>query len=314
MYLSSAPLQGYTDAVYRRIHRKYFSGIDNYYSPFLRIEKGDLRAKDLRDISPENNNELTIPQLLPANQNELARMIDAVQEMGWGACDLNFACPFPMLSKRGKGAGMLANLDVLEEITQYLSVIKDMKVSVKMRLGYDKIEQGFAALDILKDLNLVHITCHARLGTDKYTSPLRLDDFEAFYKHCKHPLLYNGNVESLENAKFLVARFPKLKGFALGRSLLQRPQLAQEIKKGKSQKLATEILKDFHNELLAAYSQSLQGGDHQVLFKLKTVWDYLLATNFPREIKKIKKCTSWKKYENEVNNLFLIYNDTENSV
>ena len=51
-----APLQGYTDDVYRRVHYKLIGGVKNYYTPFVRIEAGAVRSKDQRDIAPENNN------------------------------------------------------------------------------------------------------------------------------------------------------------------------------------------------------------------------------------------------------------------
>lgn len=50
-----APLQGYTDAVYRRAHARIFGGIETYYSPFVRMEHGEIRRKDARDIEPDNN-------------------------------------------------------------------------------------------------------------------------------------------------------------------------------------------------------------------------------------------------------------------
>ncbi len=303
IYISSSPLQGYTDHVYRRVHRKYFAGVDNYYTPFLRLEKGDYRSKDLRDLSKENNDELCIPQLLPGNSEELLRMIDTLQEMGWTECDLNFGCPFPMLAKRGKGSGMFRNLDVLEDIAKVISDKKDMRTSVKMRLGYDDAEQGLKALDLFNDLDLFHITCHARLGIDKYTSPLRLDDFQAFYEKCKQPLVYNGNVDNIQVANDLIERFPELKGFALGRSLLQNPNLAAEIKSGSEEKIASERLRDFHSELVTIYTENYTGGDHQILSKVKTIWDYLLDGQYHKEIKKIKKSTSLLKYNEGVNEL-----------
>ena len=52
-----APLQGYTDAVYRLAHARIFGGIDTYYSPFVRVEHGEIRRKDARDISSKNNRE-----------------------------------------------------------------------------------------------------------------------------------------------------------------------------------------------------------------------------------------------------------------
>ena len=48
-----APLQGYTDAVYRRAHARIFGGIETYYSPFVRMEHGEIRRKDARDIEPD---------------------------------------------------------------------------------------------------------------------------------------------------------------------------------------------------------------------------------------------------------------------
>ena len=39
-----APLQGYTDAVYRQAHARIFGGIETYYSPFARVEHGEIRS------------------------------------------------------------------------------------------------------------------------------------------------------------------------------------------------------------------------------------------------------------------------------
>ena len=50
MKLYSAPLQGYTEAPWRNAHETAFGGVDAYYAPFMRIEKGDFRNKDLRDL------------------------------------------------------------------------------------------------------------------------------------------------------------------------------------------------------------------------------------------------------------------------
>ena len=30
-----APMEGLTDSVYRRLHNKYFPGVDRYYMPFF---------------------------------------------------------------------------------------------------------------------------------------------------------------------------------------------------------------------------------------------------------------------------------------
>ena len=48
-----APLQGYTEAIYRQAHARIFGGIESYYTPFVRVEHGEIRKKDMREITLE---------------------------------------------------------------------------------------------------------------------------------------------------------------------------------------------------------------------------------------------------------------------
>lgn len=57
-----APLQGYTEVFYRNAHAACFGGIDTYYTPFVRLEKGGFRHRDVRGIEPGNNQ---VPHLIP---------------------------------------------------------------------------------------------------------------------------------------------------------------------------------------------------------------------------------------------------------
>ena len=103
-----APLQGYTDAAYRQAHARIFGGIDTYYSPFVRVEHGEIRRKDARDIHPENNRNIhLIPQLIASCPNKLEQIMSLLTEHNYQEADINLGCPFPMLAKRHNGAGML---------------------------------------------------------------------------------------------------------------------------------------------------------------------------------------------------------------
>ena len=49
-----APIQGYTDWIYRRLHNELIGGVDGYFSPFLRLKgDGTIRNKDMRDVDPK---------------------------------------------------------------------------------------------------------------------------------------------------------------------------------------------------------------------------------------------------------------------
>lgn len=67
-----APLQGYTDAPYRQAHARIFGGVASYYSPFIRVEHGEIRRKDERDVLPDNNHGVNlVPQLIASDTDKL---------------------------------------------------------------------------------------------------------------------------------------------------------------------------------------------------------------------------------------------------
>ena len=58
----AAPLQGFTELAWRNAHAQVFGGIDAYYTPFVRLEKGEIRNKDKRELLPAGN---TVSRLIP---------------------------------------------------------------------------------------------------------------------------------------------------------------------------------------------------------------------------------------------------------
>ncbi|MDE7388332.1 MAG: tRNA-dihydrouridine synthase family protein, partial [Muribaculaceae bacterium] len=80
MKIYAAPLQGLTDAPWRRFHADVCGGVDTYFMPFLRVEKGIVRAKELRDLASELNRGLdVVPQAIFRSVDELALIADAVR-------------------------------------------------------------------------------------------------------------------------------------------------------------------------------------------------------------------------------------------
>ena len=80
----AAPLQGFTEAAWRNAHAQCLGGVDAYYTPFVRLEKGEIRNKDRRDVSPEEN---TVPRLVPqviaSEPEELKVLTDFLASQGY---------------------------------------------------------------------------------------------------------------------------------------------------------------------------------------------------------------------------------------
>ena len=90
-----APLQGYTDVIYRNAHAACFGGIDTYYTPFVRLEKGSFRHRDIRGIEPGNNQvSHLIPQLIAPSTEKAEKILSLFIEKGYKEVDINMGCPF----------------------------------------------------------------------------------------------------------------------------------------------------------------------------------------------------------------------------
>ena len=79
-----APLQGFTEANARNAFEESFGGIAEYYTPFIRLEKGQFRNKDLKDADPANNRVgHLVPQIIAADEDEAVRLVEKVAEWGY---------------------------------------------------------------------------------------------------------------------------------------------------------------------------------------------------------------------------------------
>ena len=275
-YIAFAPLQGYTDAIYRKAHLTAAGGVAEYYTPFVRIEKGAVRAKDLRDIAPERNEGVpTVPQAIARDGSELAMLCDAVEALGWQRIDVNMGCPFPMQARAGRGSGLLAHPEAIMQIAEEMRRRKEVRFSVKMRLGQDDKSEGLAALELLDSVELEHITLHPRLGRQQYKGIPDLEAFGEFYSRSRHTLVYNGDIGSRERMTALQEAFPMLKGFMIGRGLLARPWM---LSKREPATVVGEMHAEYCREACLRYE-----GEAQTLTHLKCFWESMQQT-LPRKV------------------------------
>ena len=293
-----APLQGYTDSIYRNVHNAVFGGIEAYYTPFIRIERGELRKKDVREALPENDTTgRLVPQIIVRDADEFCFLVDKLCEMGHNRIDVNMGCPFPMQTHKGRGAGLLPNTDKVVDILKAIDKTEDVSFSIKMRLGNDSSEDCLNLLPSLNETRLAHVTMHPRIATQQYKGEVDLDVFSRFVSECRHDVIYNGDLTTIEDVKRIEDMFPGVKGVMIGRGLLMRPSLAMEYTAGElvsDEKLLKMVLR-MHNELFEEYSGILQGDGH-LLMKMKTFWEYLESVIGRKHYKLIKKAINMAKY------------------
>ena len=120
MKVYMAPMEGLTDYMFRNAYDEFFGRgkIDKYFMPFISPNQTEkFLAKEMRDISRDNNHINSIPQVMTNNSSDFiwtARML--YDQFGYDEINLNAGCPSGTVVSKDKGSGMLKNPDTLERI------------------------------------------------------------------------------------------------------------------------------------------------------------------------------------------------------
>ena len=299
-----APLQGYTEVFYRNAHAACFGGIDTYYTPFVRLEKGGFRHRDVRGIEPGNNQvahlipQLIAPFFLKKQKKSYPYSLKRDIRKSTSIWDVLFPCWLNATMVPGI-------LPYPEEVQALLSLITEypqISFSIKMRLGWEDPEECLKLAPIINELPLRQVVMHPRLGKQQYKGEVDLKAFEAFQNACKHPLIYNGDINSVEDIHRIQEQFPGLAGMMIGRGLLANPALALEYRQNRALEFdeMREKLQSMHKCVYNQYAEQLEGGDEQLLNKMKTFWEYLMPQADRKLLKAIHKSTSLNKYNQAI--------------
>ncbi len=260
MIIYSAPMEGITDGVFRRVHHWIFGGIDVYCLPFHKLTQSlSLQTREMRDIAPEENRGLRVlPQALTRDPGQLAAWLSYVRDLGYPCADLNLGCPSPTVTKRGRGSGMLRDLPALRSfLDRVFSAPLPVPLSVKTRIGYESPGEWPGILALLSDYPFAHVTVHVRTALEQYTGDIHPEAFDlALKRGLPHPV-YNGDLRTPEDVQALCARCPGTEAVMIGRGLLSDPALARRIRGGPA--AGAEELTAWYTALYEGWKDRFQG-------------------------------------------------------
>ena len=287
----AAPLQGVTDNVWRMAQHSVFGGVDAYYAPFMRVERGEVRRKDLRDVEPDRNAGITlIPQILACQPDHALMMVDALKQRGYSRIDVNLGCPFPPIALHRKGSGMLAYPELAEALFTALAAVDGVEYSVKMRLGWDQPGQWRDILPLMDILKPVNIAVHPRIGKQQYKGDLDIGQFEALMSASSWPIVYNGGLRTVEDIEAVVSRYPNLAAVMVGSGLAANPGMF-------APDATPDDYRRFHDLLVDGYTDQLNGGEAQLVRHLQDIWQTFLPGTGHKLFKAIRKSRTLDQYQ-----------------
>lgn len=302
-----APLQGFTEAPFRRIHNQICGGIEAYYTPFIRMEHGQTRHKDFREAEIIEGLHL-VPQVIAKDVAEFDTLTTKLIEIGHKEININMCCPFPPQTKMGRGSGLLPNADKVSEILKRAGQMHDeqgISFSAKLRLGQENPTDLQQLLPMLNASSLSYLILHPRTGVTQYKGDLDMTSFETIYEQCEKPLLFNGMLTTIDEIAMIEEKYPRLAGLMIGRGLLARPTLAKEYvdQKPLSEDEVKQQVLQMHRLLLNHYEEAITGGEKQLVQKMQTFWEYLEPLFGHKPLKKVLKAGSLSNYRAAVSQL-----------
>lgn len=234
MELLLAPLQTYTDHHYRNAFHQVYSGIDQFYAPYLRLNNdGTIKEGPKNDILLKNNPYFKItPQLMCCSVDDFFILHDYIFSLGYEEVNWNMGCPYPMVTNRNLGAGILNKPDDLKRLLDEIYPRLKLKLGIKMRMGMEDTKEILQLLPLLNEYPLTEIIIHARNAKQLYTGECDIEVFKQCIDQTKHSIAYNGDIKSLERFEELQLELPSINRWMIGRSGVSNPAIFEEIKSG----------------------------------------------------------------------------------
>lgn len=275
-----APMEGITNFIFRRVYLKHFGGIDLSYTPFIVANQTySFKTKEKHELIPYD--ERTVPQILSNNPDAFIHAAGYMKDLGYKEVNLNLGCPSPTVSGRGRGAGMLKDIEKLDAFLDKVFSAEGLPaVSVKTRAGVEDPAEVNAIAKLYKKYPFDKIIVHPRLLKDYYKGNVRRDCFRVFYENFEPgKLVFNGDINTAEDAAGIAREFPGVDKIMMGRGLLSDPLLPEKIKAAGADNIsapadAAERIFAFLDELWDEYAAYLSG-EADVLAKMKELWSYL---------------------------------------
>ncbi|MDY3817281.1 MAG: tRNA-dihydrouridine synthase family protein [Candidatus Limiplasma sp.] len=299
-----APLDGVTDALFRRVHFQTFSGVDKYFIPFVSPSQSmSFTVRENTELSPRANAGVpVVPQVLARDADLAVAMTRFLRDAGYGEVNLNLGCPSGTVTGKGKGAAMLRNLEELRRFLDRVYANAALPVSIKTRIGFDTDENWPRLLELYRQYPVHELIVHPRTRAQAYTGEARREVCAEAGRLPSIPFVYNGDLFTAEDCRALQREYPGVTAVMLGRGLAANPALAREIAGGPG--ITLEELRLFHDRLYRAYAQSWP--ETAAVGRMHLMMQYLShCFQDPEKPRKaIRRATRIDEYDRAVSGLF----------
>lgn len=223
-----APMAGVTDASYRQMIKRIAPEVI-VYTEFLStdaIHYGAKKTMQMIHFDPKVECPFIV-QVFGKDPEHFLSAAKVIEQLGADGIDINMGCPAAKVVSSCHGSALIRNPDLAAELVHATKKAVKIPVSVKTRLGWDKIETLIPFCQRIIDAGAEALAIHGRRYCDKFSGAANWDPIYELKKAFPHiPIIGNGDITCAADA---VAKIKNLDGVMVGRGTFGNPWVMAEV-------------------------------------------------------------------------------------